>query len=88
MDANQKEMKENNNEKFEILQITLVSRMDIHQEKMDALRADMKDNQKERTACQEVTEDNPEKMEPNPEMMLSVAKRQEVPEVKTAVRSS
>jgi hypothetical protein len=33
---------------------------------MDAWIADMKDGRKERAACQEATEANPEKMEPNP----------------------
>jgi hypothetical protein len=42
---------EDNNEKFEALEGTLVSRMDIHQEKMDALIVDMKDGRKERMAC-------------------------------------
>lgn len=32
-DANKKEMKEDNNEKFEVLQGTLISQMDMHQEK-------------------------------------------------------
>jgi hypothetical protein len=43
-----------------------------HQEK-DAWIADTKDGQNERTACQEATEANPEKMEPNQEIMQSVA---------------
>jgi hypothetical protein len=59
-----------------------------YQEKMDALTADMKDGRKERTACQEATEANPEKMEPNPEMMQSVGLQQEVPKVEAAVTSS
>jgi hypothetical protein len=37
-----------------------------HQEKMDAWIADMKDGRKERTASQEATEANPEKMEGMP----------------------
>jgi hypothetical protein len=43
-----------------------------YQEKMDAWIADMNDGRKERTACQEAMEANPEKTEPNPEMMQSV----------------
>jgi hypothetical protein len=35
-----------------------------HQERIDAGIANMKDGRKERTACQEATEANPEKMEP------------------------
>jgi hypothetical protein len=38
MDANQKEMKEGNNEKFEALRDTLVSRMDAHEGRMMKLR--------------------------------------------------
>jgi hypothetical protein len=60
---------EDNNEKFEVLQGTLVSQMDRHQEKMDAWIADMKERRKETTTCQEATEVNPEKMESNPENM-------------------
>jgi hypothetical protein len=51
---------EDNNEKFEALQRTLVSQMDRHQEKMDTWIADMKEGRKETTAGQEA---NPEKME-------------------------
>jgi hypothetical protein len=36
------------------------------EEKMDVWIADMKDGGKERTACQEATEANPEKMGPHP----------------------
>jgi hypothetical protein len=36
MDANQREMKKGNNEKFEILRDTLVSRMGAHQDRMMA----------------------------------------------------
>jgi hypothetical protein len=48
------------------------STVSAFQEKTDAWIADMKDGRKERTACQEATEANPEKMELNPEMMQSV----------------
>jgi hypothetical protein len=72
-DANQKEMTEDYNEKFEVLQGSLVSRKDMHQEKMDAWWiTNMRDDQKERTARQEATEANPERMESNPEMMQSI----------------
>jgi peptidoglycan hydrolase CwlO-like protein len=37
-----------------------------HQEKMDAWIADMKNDQKEMTACQDAMEANLEKIEPNP----------------------
>jgi hypothetical protein len=37
-----------------------------HQEKLGAWIVDKKDYQKERMACQEMMEANPEKMEPNP----------------------
>jgi hypothetical protein len=49
---------------------------------------DMKDGRKKRTACQEATEANPEKMEPNPEMMQSIGEHQEVPKEEPAVRYS
>jgi hypothetical protein len=38
-----------------------------HQEKMDAWMTDMKEGQKDGTACQELTKANIEKMELNPE---------------------
>jgi hypothetical protein len=39
------------------------SRVSAIEEKMDAWIAGMKDSRKERTACQEATEANPEEME-------------------------
>jgi hypothetical protein len=42
---------------------------------MDAWITDMKYGRKERTACQEATEANPEKMEPNPGEKEAVMKR-------------
>jgi hypothetical protein len=52
-----------------------------HQEKMDAWIVDMNGGRKERTACQEVTEANPEKTEPIPEIIQSTGDE-------AAVRSS
>jgi hypothetical protein len=49
-DANKKGMKEDNNEKSDVLQGTLISRMNMHQEKMDALIAGMNGGRKARTA--------------------------------------
>lgn len=71
-DANQKEMIEEYNEKFEVLQGSLISRMDMHQEKMDARITNMRNDQKERAAHQETMEVGPERMEPNPETLQSV----------------
>jgi hypothetical protein len=50
-----------------------------HQEEMEAWLADVKDGQKERTAYQEVTEANPEKMEQNPGKKEAVVEQQEIP---------
>jgi hypothetical protein len=41
-------MKEDNNEKFKVLQDILVSQMDMRQDKMEVLIADMKNSQKKR----------------------------------------
>jgi hypothetical protein len=64
------------------------STVNAFQERMDASIADMKDGRKERTACQEAAEANPEKLETNPEMMQSVGEHREVPKEEAAVRSS
>jgi hypothetical protein len=45
----------------------------------DAWIADMKEDRKERTACQEAMEANPEKMEPNPGEQEATVEQQEVP---------
>jgi peptidoglycan hydrolase CwlO-like protein len=66
----------------------LEAKMDKHQEKMDVLIADMKDGRKERMACQEATEANPEKREPKTEESESVPELQEVPTVHATVRYS
>jgi hypothetical protein len=50
-----------------------------HQEKVDAWIADIKDGRKEKTACQEATEANPEKLGPDPGEMEAVVERQEIP---------
>jgi hypothetical protein len=55
---------------------------------MELERAQIKDGRKERTACQEASEANLEKMETNPEMMQSIGEHQEVPKEEAAVRSS
>jgi hypothetical protein len=54
---------------------------------MDAWIADLNDGQKERTSCQEVTEANPEKMEPNPGEKEAVVERQEIPNEEAAIHS-
>jgi hypothetical protein len=51
-----------------------------HQEMMDAWMADMKDDRKERTSCQEA-------MEPNPGEMETVVKQQEIPNEEEAIHS-
>jgi hypothetical protein len=43
----------------------MMAKVDAYQGKMDAYLEEMKDNWKETTACQEVTEAYPEKMEAN-----------------------
>jgi hypothetical protein len=53
---------------------------------MDAWIADMKDDRKERTACQEATEANPKKMEPNPGEKEAVVEQQEIPNKEAAIR--
>jgi hypothetical protein len=58
-----------------------------HQEKMDAWIADMKDSPKDRTAYQEATEANPEKMEPNQGEKEAVVERQEIPNEEVAIHS-
>jgi hypothetical protein len=55
--------------------------MDTHQEKMDALIADMKNGREERTACQKA-------MEANPEMMQFAGEHQEVLKEEAALRAS
>jgi hypothetical protein len=59
----------------------------VHQEKMDAWIAAMKDDRKERTACQEATEANPEKMEPNTGEKEAVMERQEIPNKEATIHS-
>jgi hypothetical protein len=49
--------------------------------------ANMRDDRKERTGCQEATEANPKKMQPNPGEKEAVVERQEIPNQKTAVHS-
>jgi tRNA G10 N-methylase Trm11 len=78
-DANLREMKEDNNEKFEVFQGTLVARMNMRQAKMDAVIADMKDGRKERTAFHGATEATPEKVETSLEMMQSVGSIKKAP---------
>jgi hypothetical protein len=55
---------------------------------MDAWIADMKEGRNETTACQEVTEPNPEKMGPNPEITQSAWECGEGPMEEVAVKSS
>jgi hypothetical protein len=54
---------------------------------MDAWIADMKDGRKEETACQEATEANPEKMEPNSGEKEAVVERQKIPNEEAAIQS-
>jgi hypothetical protein len=54
---------------------------------MDAWIADMKDGRKERVACQEATEANSEKMEPNPGEKEAVVERQEIPNEGASIHS-
>jgi hypothetical protein len=56
-----------------------------HQEKMDLWMADMKDGRKEMTACQEATEANREKMEPNPGEKEGVVERRKIPNEESAI---
>jgi hypothetical protein len=49
------------------------------------MEANMNDNQKESTACQDAMEANPEKMEPNPEEKEAIVEWQEVPKEDIAV---
>jgi hypothetical protein len=58
-----------------------------HQEQMNAWRADMKDGGKERMACQEAMEANPEKMEPNTGEKEAVVEWQEIPNEEAAIHS-
>jgi hypothetical protein len=50
-----------------------------HQKKMDVWIADMKDGREGRTDCQEATEANPEKMEPNPGEKEAALERRKIP---------
>jgi hypothetical protein len=52
--------------------------MNIPQAKMNTLIAEIKNGRKETTACHEATEANPEKEEPNPEIIQSVGEHQEI----------
>jgi uncharacterized protein with WD repeat len=45
------------------------------------------DDQKERTACQEATEANPEKMDLNPGEKEAVVERQKIPNEETVIHS-
>jgi hypothetical protein len=53
---------------------------------MDAWIADMKDGRKE-TSCEEATQANPEKMEPNPGEKEYVVERQKIPNEEAAIHS-
>jgi hypothetical protein len=52
---------------------------------VDAWITDIKDGQKETTACHEATETDTEKIEPYPGMMQSVGEHQDVPKEEAAV---
>jgi hypothetical protein len=54
---------------------------------MDTWIADKKNGRKERTACQEATETNPEKTEPNPGEKEAFVERQETPNEEAAIHS-
>jgi hypothetical protein len=71
---------EDNNEKFEVLQRTLISQI-------EAWITDTKDSQKERTACQEAMEANPKKAEPHPVEVEAIMERQEIPNEEAAIHS-
>jgi hypothetical protein len=47
----------------------------------------MKEDRKERTACQEVTEATPEKMEPNQGQKEATVEQQEIPNQEFAIHS-
>jgi hypothetical protein len=83
-----KEMKEDNNEKFEVLQGTLVFRVDIHQEKTEATVHSLSTWRRETMACQEMTEANLECKEPTSEDMEPKVEDQKAPKEGAAVRSS
>jgi hypothetical protein len=65
---------------------TLVSRMDIHQEKMEAANHSLREWAKETMACQGTMEARLECKQPNSEDMETGAKYREVPEEHAAVR--
>jgi enterochelin esterase-like enzyme len=54
---------------------------------VNAWIVDMKEDQKERTACQEVTKANPEKMEPTPGEKETIVQQQEIPNEEVAFHS-
>jgi hypothetical protein len=58
-----------------------------HQEKMDAWLANMKNDRKETTACQNAMGANLEKMELKPGEKEAVVERQEIPKEEVAIRS-
>jgi hypothetical protein len=69
IDANQERMNASLREEIISGKVEMRSTDSAIEKKMDAGVEDRMDSRKERTACQEATEANPEKMEPNPEMM-------------------
>jgi hypothetical protein len=58
-----------------------------HQEKMDAWIADMENDRKETTACQDAMEANLEKIEPNLGEQEAAVERQEIPNEEIAIHS-
>jgi flagellar hook assembly protein FlgD len=79
MDANQERMNANLRKEIE-------STVRAIEEKLEAAIHCMRAWRKETMACQEATEANPKKMEPNPEMMQSVAEHRETPTEEAAVK--
>jgi hypothetical protein len=80
--------KERKNEEIKSVQAEIRAAVNAIEAKLDTLIADMKDGRKERMACQESTETNPEKMKPNPGIMQSIGEHQVVLKEGAVVRSS
>jgi hypothetical protein len=81
MDTNKKAIKED----IKSGQEEMRSIVGAFQRKMDACVASRRDDRKETTSCQEMTEANTEKTEPNPGTIQSVEEYHEVPKEEAAV---
>jgi hypothetical protein len=65
-DASHERLNASWSEEIKSGQVEMTATVNAFQKMMDALIVDIKDGRRERTACQEATGNNPEKIEQNP----------------------